>query len=187
MDSVLLISLISEGRGFDSRSLEFIYIILPTALWPWGRVRLHKWVPGIFRGGKSGRCVGLTTLPSSCADCLEIWEPHPPRTLRACPGLYWASDKGLFYLYLYHCIIWATLSTENCWKYLFGDWGYHEKQRVESLVLCRVINKFISVLPTCTLSDMAEIRYKRSEHNTGKLYGFAQIGRAKAFLYIRAQ
>jgi len=37
-------------------------------------------------GGKSGRCVKLTTLPPSCADCLEIWEPQPPGTLRACPG-----------------------------------------------------------------------------------------------------
>ena len=27
-----------------------------------------------FLGGKGGRCVGLTTLPPSCADCLEIWE-----------------------------------------------------------------------------------------------------------------
>jgi hypothetical protein len=25
--------------------------------------------------GKVGRCVGLTTLPSSYVDCLEIWEP----------------------------------------------------------------------------------------------------------------
>jgi len=38
-------------------------------------------------GGKGGRCVGLTTLPPSGADCLEIWEPQPPGTLRACPGL----------------------------------------------------------------------------------------------------
>jgi len=35
------------------------------------------------RGGKGGRCVGLTTLPPSCADCLEIWEPQSPATLRA--------------------------------------------------------------------------------------------------------
>jgi len=34
-------------------------------------------------------CVGLTTLPPLCADCLEIWEPHPPGTLRPCPGLQW--------------------------------------------------------------------------------------------------
>ena len=38
--------------------------------------------------GKDGRCVGPTTLPPSCADCHEIWEPQPPGTLRACPGLY---------------------------------------------------------------------------------------------------
>ena len=34
-----------------------------------------------FLGGKGGRCVGLTTLPHSCADCLEIWEPQTPGTL----------------------------------------------------------------------------------------------------------
>jgi len=37
--------------------------------------------------GKGGRCIGLTTLPPSCPDCLEIWEPQRPGTLRACPGL----------------------------------------------------------------------------------------------------
>jgi hypothetical protein len=37
--------------------------------------------------GKSGRCVGLTTLPPSRADCLKTWEPHPPGTLSSCPGL----------------------------------------------------------------------------------------------------
>jgi len=39
-----------------------------------------------FLGSKCARCVEQT-LPTSCADCLEIWEPHPPGTLRACPGL----------------------------------------------------------------------------------------------------
>jgi len=37
--------------------------------------------------GKGGRCVGPTTLPPSCANCLEIWEPQHPGTLWACPGL----------------------------------------------------------------------------------------------------
>jgi len=40
-----------------------------------------------FPAGKGGRCVGLTTLPPSCADCLEIWEPQPPGTLGACNGI----------------------------------------------------------------------------------------------------
>jgi hypothetical protein len=40
-----------------------------------------------FLGGKGGRCVGLTTLPPSCAECLEIRKPQPPGTLRACNGI----------------------------------------------------------------------------------------------------
>ena len=39
-----------------------------------------------FLGGKSGRCLGLTLVPSR-ADCLEIWQTQPPGTLRACPGI----------------------------------------------------------------------------------------------------
>jgi len=39
------------------------------------------------RWGKGSLCVRLTTLPPSCADCLQIWEPQPPGTLRDCPGL----------------------------------------------------------------------------------------------------
>jgi hypothetical protein len=37
--------------------------------------------------GEGGRCVGLTTLLPSCADCLKIWEPQPLGTLRDCHGL----------------------------------------------------------------------------------------------------
>jgi hypothetical protein len=41
--------------------------------------------------GKGGRCVGLTTLPPSCADCLKIsgslnlLEPSGP--VKACNGI----------------------------------------------------------------------------------------------------
>jgi hypothetical protein len=38
----------------------------------------------MFPGSKGGRCVELTTLPPSGADCLEIWDPQPPGILRAC-------------------------------------------------------------------------------------------------------
>jgi len=48
-----------------------------------------------FLGSKGGRCVGPTTLPPSCAECLEIWEPQPPGTLRAYNGAVFLP----FYLY----------------------------------------------------------------------------------------
>ena len=35
--------------------------------------------------GKGDRCVELTTLPPSYTDCVEIYDPQPPRTLRVCP------------------------------------------------------------------------------------------------------
>jgi len=75
-----------EGGRFD---LEFfIDLFLPTALWLWvrrssysasNRNEYHE----CFQGSKGGICVGLTTLPSSCADCLE----HPG-ALMAFPCLY---------------------------------------------------------------------------------------------------
>jgi len=61
---------------FPMEALEFfIDIILPATLCH--RVRRclkQKWVPGVSSGVKGGRCVGLTTFPPSCADCLEILE-----------------------------------------------------------------------------------------------------------------
>ena len=45
---------------------------------------------------KGGRCVGLTTLPRSCADCLEIWELQPLGTLWACNR----PLHGLVHLYI---------------------------------------------------------------------------------------
>jgi hypothetical protein len=72
---------------FPMVSLEFfIDIILLAALWaPGGSTQtLNEILP---EGGKGGRCVGLTTLPPSCTDCLEIWELQPTGTNGACPGL----------------------------------------------------------------------------------------------------
>ena len=35
-------------------------------------------------GDKGGGCVGLTTFSHQCANCLEIWEPHPLAILWVC-------------------------------------------------------------------------------------------------------
>ena len=72
----------SEGRGFDpsgrTMSLGSTQPLIELS------TRNISW------GAKGGRCVGLTTLPPSCADCLEIWglnllEPSGP--VQACNGI----------------------------------------------------------------------------------------------------
>ena len=61
--------------------------VAPRSTQPLTEMSTRNFLGG--RGGKSGRCLGLTTLPPSCADCLQIWEPQTPGGLRACPGLEW--------------------------------------------------------------------------------------------------
>jgi len=83
-----------EGRGFDSRWCHWNWhnpsgrtmTLGSTQLLTEMGTRNISWGGGGL--GKGGRCLGLTTLPPSCIGCFEIWEPHPPGTLRACPGLY---------------------------------------------------------------------------------------------------
>ena len=76
-------------RWFDSRWCRSFSLILSFQ---------PHYTPGVDSGpnrneyqyifwGKGGRCVGLTSLPPSCAEFLEIWEPQTPSTLVACPGL----------------------------------------------------------------------------------------------------
>jgi hypothetical protein len=68
----------------------------------WGLLSLwQKWVPGIFIGGKRGRCVGLKILKSESLNFLQHWGLAQRLlrfvsdllrllswNLRACPGLY---------------------------------------------------------------------------------------------------
>ena len=55
----------AEGRGFDSRWCHWNFLIYD----PSGRT-----VALCGTGGKGGRCVELTILSPSCADCIEIGE-----------------------------------------------------------------------------------------------------------------
>ena len=52
---------------------------------------------------KGGRCVGLTTLPPSCADCLEINLLEPSRPVQARNGI--ALPLHIYiYIYIYLCV-----------------------------------------------------------------------------------
>ena len=76
-------------------SLLFFCMILPFTV-----KNLRKYIHihiCLLLGGIGGWCVGLTTLPPSCAGCLEIWEPQHPGTLWDCIR----PLQGMLYLYLY--------------------------------------------------------------------------------------
>jgi len=80
-----------EGRRFDSQlcqrdiSLTSFRPHYATGIYSASKINEYR---DYFLRGKGSRCVGLTTLPPSCAECHEIWELQPPGTLRASPGLY---------------------------------------------------------------------------------------------------
>jgi hypothetical protein len=63
-----------EGYGFDSRWCHWNFSLTETFRSHYGSgvdsASNRNEYQEYFLGGKVGRCVGLTTLPPSCADCL---------------------------------------------------------------------------------------------------------------------
>ena len=74
-----------EGRGFDSQWCHWNFSLTNSFRPHYGpevdSAAERKEYQEYFLDGKGGRSLGLTTLPLTCADFLEIWEPQPPGTL----------------------------------------------------------------------------------------------------------
>jgi hypothetical protein len=72
---------LQAGRSrfrFPMGSLEFFTFLI---LWIWVQLSLN------INWGKGGRCLWLTTLPPSCADCLEILGASSSWSQEACNGI----------------------------------------------------------------------------------------------------
>jgi hypothetical protein len=86
--------------------------------------------------GRGSWYVGLTTLPPSCANCHEIWEPQSPGTPRAFPGLH----REFFYLTAHITNVTDALlhDGKQCSACHCSDnlaWGQHVLVNVLHLVL----------------------------------------------------
>jgi hypothetical protein len=114
-----------EGRGFDSRWCHWNFSLTQSFQLHYGpgvdSASNRNYYQEYFLGGKGGRCIGLTALPPSCADCLEIWEPQPPGTLWACPGLYWdCFTFTVLTVLIFPVIFWTDTFKSVCYK--LTDW-----------------------------------------------------------------
>jgi hypothetical protein len=96
--------------------------------------------------GKGGRCVGLTTLPPPCVECLEIWLPEPPGAVTACSGL--QKYCVTFTSHPFHewskCVPWAQRATVSlemhlkwsealldiCWSQMYCIFIYKRAIRI---------------------------------------------------------
>ena len=81
-----------EGHGFDSEWCHWNFSLTQSFRSRYGpgfdSSSNRIWYQEYYLGGKCGRCVALTNLPPSCVDCLVVWEPETPATLRNFPTLY---------------------------------------------------------------------------------------------------
>jgi len=115
-------------------------------------------------GVKGGRCVGLTNLLPSCANCLEIWESQTPGTRRNCLGLSRICFRLPFYLYLrlfcFCFLCWRRPSyLTNCAsvKYVgwFPDTVYQDLALLwnHSTKICRSFNYLTRSHPVSCVQD----------------------------------
>ena len=89
----------AEGRGFGSRLCHrnfHSYNHSSHIMALWSTQPLTEMSTKSISWGKGGRYVGLTTLPTSCADCHDVWEPQSSWKLQ---GLY--RDCYIFIFYIH--------------------------------------------------------------------------------------
>ena len=104
-----------EGRGFDPRWCHWNFSLTyfrphcgPGVNSASNRNEYQEY----FLGGKGGRCVGLTTLSPSCADCLVIWGASTS----------WSSQglsrpvMGLLYLSTSLLLGWMSVDRSSRWS-----------------------------------------------------------------------
>jgi hypothetical protein len=101
-----------------------IYLTLPVVLWPCDQLSLwQKWVPGTFLGVKSGRSVGLTTLPPSVSRVSENVGASTSRNPKGLHGLY-RDNFTSYNIHIYiHILFYLTTGRQKLYRGLLGISG----------------------------------------------------------------
>jgi hypothetical protein len=113
-----------------------------------------------FLRGKGDRCAGLTNLPLSCADCLESWEPQPPGTLKACPGLSWNCFTITF---LHFAIITGGSTNEILWltsSNVLVEWPFTPPVTIRTTLLAPRILSFGTNGCECSATSHSRFTHK---------------------------
>jgi len=132
-----------EGCGFESRWCHW-HNLPPTQPRTEMKTRNIFW----WGGGKSGRCMGLTNLPHSYADRLDIWSLSLLESYWACN----MPEEGLLFLYIFLNPLNAEL---NPICYLLALLAHHflhvSRISVKSLTL-RLLMSYIHGAPIVDVS-----------------------------------
>ena len=120
-----------------------------------------------FLGGKGGRCVGLTNLPPSCADCLEISELPPSRALRVCTGF-------ALPLFFTHKLIIDSLQFKFIWYNLVVSRQCHRNSIYSMLAIFEVyiVPNFICQFQSFISYDLHTKSQRKPVHNTIRLFAY---------------
>jgi hypothetical protein len=136
-----------------SYNFSLAYILL-IALWPRGRLSLwQKLVPGVFPGGKWGRCVRLTTSPPFCAVVkksgnLNFLEPSGP--LQAC------NETALTFFYIARELVSVISRTR---KSFTASKQTYVTRITQSLYWCTPLYKNITAVHSSIFNHFVEGAY----------------------------
>jgi hypothetical protein len=146
----------SDGPGIDSRWCHWIFqrhIPSDRTMALGSTQPLVKMSTRDILGGKSGRCVKLTTSPPSCAESHEIWEPEPPGTLWVTPGLLRDCFTFIFFFF--------TSSTN------FQKAGYINISQTVGALFRNTLYTHTITEPLCSLQNVKQIPITVGNYDPG--------------------
>jgi hypothetical protein len=123
-----------------------------------GTIDRGSTVPGVFHGGKGGRCVRLTTLPPSCAIIMKSGNLNflePSGSLQAC--------NGTALLYFVLCCRMSRVACMTAISVTFCCMGLEESEMRLGILLRKWLRKYANSLARSSVLMLQKVRYIGSD------------------------